>query len=238
MDAPSRATGPDGFARSARGNDREPRYSAPLLLGCFRPRRKWSSFGDERLGRTLVSAGEYELVSVMAELMLLFKEALFEFLRRERDNIRADISERNLCGRLMLYLDAARERFGLWEYFTDTEYNRNLGDLKRIRHNPEDAPDIITCDLILHSRGRLPADNLIAIEMKKKKHSRASKDADRKRLEALTRSHAAAHRLSGKQDHVYGYQLGLFIELDTKRTAYLIEVYQEGAKVDEQRGSF
>jgi hypothetical protein len=37
---------------------------------------------------------------------------------------------------------------------------------------------------------------------------------------------------------VYGYQLGLFIELDTKRTAYLIEVYKEGAKVDELRVYF
>ena len=35
-----------------------------------------------------------------------------------------------------------------------------------------------------------------------------------------------------------GYQLGLFGELDTKRTAYLIEGYQEGAKIDELRGHF
>ncbi len=161
-----------------------------------------------------------------------------EFLGREHDNIQADISERNLCGRLMLHLDAATEGFELREYFTDTEYNRNLGDPKRIRHNPEDAPVIITCDLILHGRGRLSPDNLIAIEMKKKKHSRASKDADRRRLEALTRSRAAASRLSRSQDHVYGYQLGLFIELDTKRTAYLIEVYKVGAKVDELRAYF
>jgi hypothetical protein len=125
----------------------------------------------------------------------------------------------------MRYLDDARECFGLREYFTDAEYKRNLGDVKRIRHNPEDAPDIITCDLILHSRGRRSADNLIAIEMKKKKHSRASKNADRRRPEALARSRAAASRLFRRQDHVYCYQLGLFIELDNKRTAYLIEVY-------------
>ena len=61
----------------------------------------------------------------MADLMALFNEAFREFLGREHGNMRADISERNLCGRLMLHLDAARERFGLREYFTDTEYNRN-----------------------------------------------------------------------------------------------------------------
>jgi len=33
-------------------------------------------------------------------LMDLFNEALHEFLNRERNNIQADISERNLCGRL------------------------------------------------------------------------------------------------------------------------------------------
>jgi hypothetical protein len=76
----------------------------------------------------------------MPDLMALFNGPFREFFGRERDNIRADISERNLCGRLMLYLDAAREHFGLREYFTDTEYNRNLGDVKRIRHNLEDAP--------------------------------------------------------------------------------------------------
>jgi hypothetical protein len=73
-------------------------------------------------------------------LMALFNEAFHKFLDRERDNIVANISERNLCGRLMLYLDEARVRYGLTDYFTDTEYNRNLGDLKRIRHNRHDAP--------------------------------------------------------------------------------------------------
>lgn len=48
----------------------------------------------------------------MADLMGLFNEAFSELLGREHDNnIQADISERNLCGRLMLYRDAgARHR--------------------------------------------------------------------------------------------------------------------------------
>jgi hypothetical protein len=74
--------------------------------------------------------------------------------------------------------------------------------------------------------------------MKKKKHSKASKNADRRRLEALTRTRAAARRLSRRPDHVYGYQLGLFVELDTDKAAYLVEVYREGTKVDEIRDSF
>jgi hypothetical protein len=171
-------------------------------------------------------------------LTALFDEAFNIFLARESANIRADISERNLCGRLMLYLDDARARYGLGDYFTDTEYNRNLGGLKRIRHNPVDPPNVITCDLILHSRGRLNPDNLIAIEMKKKKHARKHKDGDRRRLEALTRTHRQARRLSRQPDHVYDYRLGLFIELNTERPAYLIETYQHGEKVDEAQREY
>jgi hypothetical protein len=169
----------------------------------------------------------------LESLLALFTEALNNFLAQESTNIRADISERNLCGRLMLHLDQARVRYGLADYFTDTEYNRNLGDLKRIRHNPIDPPNIITCDLILHSRGRLHPDNLIAIEMKKKKHSAASKNADRRRLKALTRTPLQARQLSRRADHVYDYQLGLFIEIDTDRPAYLLETYRRGEKVNE-----
>ena len=161
-------------------------------------------------------------------LMALFRSAFDEFLALEINNILADISERNLCGRLMLYMDTARTNFGLDQYFVHTEYNRNLGDLKRIRHNPFDDADIITCDLILHSRGRLTEDNLIAIEMKKKKHSRISKDEDRDRLIALTRPAVAALNLSIEPDHVFGYQLGLFIILDTKRASHIVEIYRAG----------
>jgi hypothetical protein len=156
---------------------------------------------------------------------------------RERANIIADISERNLCGRLMLYLDAARIRHGLADYYTDTEYNRNKGDLKRIIHGPNDF-NIITCDLILHSRGQRPDDNLIAIEMKKKNHKTAVKDADRRRLIALTRTSAALQGYSDMPDHVYDYQFGLFVELDTDKAAYLVEVYRQGAKVNEFRKPF
>ncbi|WP_375762629.1 hypothetical protein ACE10W_16725 [Bradyrhizobium sp. B025] len=169
-------------------------------------------------------------------LMSLFNEALDEFLWRERDNIIANISERNLCGRLMLYLDAARLRYGLADYFTDTEYNRNKGDLKRVIHGPDDF-NTITCDLIMHSRGRRQDDNLIAIEMKKRHHKAASKDADRRRLIALTRAPAAVQGFADMPDHVYDYQLGLFIELDGDQATCLVEVYQQGAKVEDfQRG--
>ena len=169
--------------------------------------------------------------------MKVFDEAFAEFLRRERDNIINDISERNLCGRLMLYLDASRDRYGLYDYYTDAEYNRNKGDIKRIIHD-RDNHKIITCDLILHSRGRLPNDNLIAIEMKKKHHRKSAKDADRKRLIALTRTPAAVRQFADMPDHVYDYKLGLFVELDTDDARYVIEVYEQGEQVLEIAAPF
>lgn len=170
-------------------------------------------------------------------LMKVCDEAFAEFLQRERENIVNDISERNLCGRLMLYLDASKNRYGLYDYYTDAEYNRNKGDMKRIIHD-RDNYKIITCDLILHSRGRLPDDNLIAIEMKKKHHKRSAKNADRERLMALTRTPAAVRQFADMPDHVYDYKLGLFVELNTDDARYVIEVYERGRKVSEIEATF
>ena len=69
----------------------------------------------------------------MADLMALFNEAFREFLGREHDNIRADRSERNLCGRLMLYLDAARERFG----FAGVVCTENLIPVDDVMESPK-----------------------------------------------------------------------------------------------------
>jgi len=47
----------------------------------------------------------------MADLMALFNEAFREFLEREHDNIRANISKCNLCGRIQPILrDASGDR--------------------------------------------------------------------------------------------------------------------------------
>jgi hypothetical protein len=92
----------------------------------------------------------------MADLMALFEVAFREFLRRERDNIGADISERNLCGRLMLYLDAAREQSKLERYFVDIEYNRNKkirsGSGTTLTMSPSPSPVTSSCTAAVDSR--------------------------------------------------------------------------------------
>ena len=61
--------------------------------------------------------------------MQIFQRAFDEFLKRERANILNDIAERNLCGRLMIYLERAKDAHGLANYLTDTEYNRKQDEV-------------------------------------------------------------------------------------------------------------
>lgn len=168
--------------------------------------------------------------------MQIFQSAFDEFLKRERANILNDIAERNLCGRLMIYMERSKDNHGLADYFTDTEYNRKHGDVTTIIDSHHNVLNI-TCDLILHSRGTINPDNLIAIEMKKKHHRQADKDADRERLVALTMQDSV-YPVDQIPEHVSGYQLGLFIELDVAEAKFLIEIYKSGVIAGEERGAF
>ena len=91
--------------------------------------------------------------------------------------------------------------------------------------------------MILHSRGTLQRDNLIAIEMKKKHHKKAGKDADRERLIALTMQNNV-YSIGQIPEHVSGYELGLFIELDVPGAQFLVETYRGGEMVSETTGAF
>lgn len=62
----------------------------------------------------------------------MFNSTLKEFLERDRESIVADVSERNLCGRVANYLQVNADKAGLKGYYAEVEYNRNLGRLKTI----------------------------------------------------------------------------------------------------------
>lgn len=102
------------------------------------------------------------------EMTRLFEEANQTFLDWDEELIRKNVSERTLCGALLIRLhDLTRIKPAFCRYHVDVEYNRNGEDPKRIyTATQEDHP--IFCDIILHSRGKhSKQDNLIAIEMKK-----------------------------------------------------------------------
>jgi hypothetical protein len=166
----------------------------------------------------------------------LFYRSINRFVALERDNIHNGVSERNLCARLGMYLEDTRRKLGLNGYYVDPEYNRQRnGRIKTILDgNAQEI--IITCDLILHSRGEIPArDNLIAVEMKKSERPAEEKQSDRARLRTLTKnSYDDVWTADGETlpKYVCRYELGVFIELDLRRRLIGIEEFQRGEAVD------
>ena len=164
-----------------------------------------------------------------------FELAFHRFLKREGQSIRSDVSERNLCAHLAHELMRELGRPAWSGYYADTEYNRKQdGQVKTLMDDQLQIVSI-TCDLIIHSRGEIPEqDNLIAVEMKKVAHSAQSKDSDRRRLIALTRTtYDGVWSADGKTlpEHVCGYELGLLVELNNRTGQALIEEYRRGELV-------
>jgi hypothetical protein len=153
----------------------------------------------------------------------IFREALDEFLAREFALVRKNVHEQALCHRLAWYIEHSKNQQGLEAYWVDTEYNRHGDNVKKIRHAVTGEPVTIVCDILLHSRGEMPDDNLIAIEMKKADGDEDDKQRDRERLHSLTT--ACTEENPG---HVCGYKLGYYVEIDIKAATLLFEEYREG----------
>ncbi|MGE6610925.1 hypothetical protein ACQKFG_10430 [Peribacillus sp. NPDC076916] len=166
------------------------------------------------------------------EIKNLFELANNKYLIEQKNLIQSGVSERTLCGQLMLYLNEVKKTTQYKQYFVDVEYNRNVnGRLKTIKDG-EGEIITINCDLILHSRGEnLAQDNLIALEMKKSNGSRSEKEKDRERLKALTRqSFDNIWSSDGKSlpEHVCRYILGVYYEINISRMVAKVEYYQDG----------
>ena len=174
-----------------------------------------------------------------AELKQLFEQANSEFLKKEKCLFANKVSERTLCGALMLHLHDIIAKDPSYDgYYTDVEYNRNKGSIKTIYktiHGPNEQIIKINCDLILHSRGEHPKqDNLIAIEMKKSTRRASEKKKDRDRLIALTKDSfddVWAWDEKTLPEHVCRYELGVYYEINYEAQKVLIEYYRKGAKV-------
>jgi 16S rRNA G966 N2-methylase RsmD len=165
----------------------------------------------------------------------LFKTASATFFVEELENIMNDVNERNLCGRLAIYLNEETREQKLDGYFVDPEYNRKQdGKVKTILDDNCEVVNI-NCDIILHSRGKIVAhDNLIAVEMKKSNRPEVDKNSDRMRLRALTKeSYDNIWSADGVTlpEHVCGYYLGYYMEINIRTRKCLFEIYQKGQKV-------
>jgi predicted transport protein len=173
------------------------------------------------------------------EMVDLFECANAAFLKHDKVLFVNQVSERTLCGALMLHFhDIITCNKKLAGYYADVEYNRNKGSIKTIRKTIK-GPGLeiipINCDLIVHSRGKIiKQDNLIAIEMKKATATNACKEKDRERLIALTKdSFDDIWSFDGKTlpEHVCRYVLGVYYEINYKLKSILIEYYRKGRMV-------
>ncbi len=162
------------------------------------------------------------------------KECLEQFLNEEVRNIESGISEQNLCGRLMLIMHSHLSSYNLSNYYVDNEYNRQQGgEIKTIINNIFEVVNV-KCDIILHSRGEcILNDNLVAIEMKKSSRPEKEKNKDRVRLIALTKdsyNDIWSNDGTTHPEHVCGYKLGVYLEINLEQRTFLVETYSSGKR--------
>jgi hypothetical protein len=179
---------------------------------------------------------------MLTDMITIFETANESFLKTETDSILLGVSERNLCGSLMLHLRNALDGTSYRQYHVDIEYNRNKhGKIKTIL-NGNSTPISVCCDLIVHSRGEIAVqDNLIALEMKRSIHSRDEKAKDKIRLKCLTRDgFDDVWSFDGETlpEHVCRYVLGVYYELNTESRRIEIKYYVKGKLFKEYRVRF
>ena len=176
------------------------------------------------------------------EMIRLFECANATFLKYDKALLANQVSERTLCGALMLHIHDIISRDKKFAgYHVDVEYNRNKGAIKTIYKTIRSSHEQvipISCDLIVHSRGEIvKQDNLIAIEMKKSTALRLEKAKDSERLIALTKdSFDDVWSFDGKvlPEHVCRYILGVYYEINFHRQSIIIEYYRKGSRVKTQ----
>ena len=166
------------------------------------------------------------------EIVNIFEQANNQMLHDDCSLFANMVSERTLCGALMLHIhDLIKGNPSYKGYYADVEYNRNKGSIKTIYGRNEQIIRI-NCDLILHSRGEnIEQDNLLAIEMKKSERSEADKNKDRERLIALTKdSFDDVWAWNGRNfpEHVCRYVVGVYYEINYRNKEILTEYYHKG----------
>lgn len=179
----------------------------------------------------------------LKEIFLVSNQA---FLREDKDLLDSQVSERSLCGALMLHLNRVMlQSEDFEEYYTDVEYNRNRGNIKTIKktiRGHEEQIVNVTCDLIMHSRGKHPEqDNLIAIEMKKSVGRLSDKQKDKERLQALTQDtfdNTWSYDGVTLPEHVCRYVIGIYYEINYKKSEIYLEYYRQGELVEQETMRF
>lgn len=150
----------------------------------------------------------------------------------------SNVSERTMCGALMIHLNDSIRNSEYFKYYVDVEYNRNMNrNIKTIVDGNSNVINVC-CDLIVHSRGEiLEQDNLIAIEMKKNYRDNHEKKKDIDRLIALTKeSFDGVFSADGLTlpSHVCRYILGVYYEIDDRNNKITCILFKNGEQIVQQ----
>lgn len=181
-----------------------------------------------------------ENIVLKNKLLDLFYYANSLFIKKNILNILANVSERNLCAQLGYCISQLLEESEFSNYYSDVEYNRNGGQVKTIIDEELNVIDV-TCDLIVHSRGNLQKDNLIAIEMKKHTATEEQKDSDRKRLRCLTKQNCKdVYTFRGNilPVNVCKYEIGIMYIINISRKVIRLEIYCDSELISVEENTF
>ncbi len=158
----------------------------------------------------------------------IFKNSNEKFLKEEKENIKRNVSEENICQNLANYLRDTMKEMKIDGYYADAEFDRNDDMIKAII---DDQMKIIKikCDIIVHSRGKnKQQDNLIAIEMKKSTNGKKRKE-DRERLQYMTRnSYYNEINYEELPRYICRYAIGIFYDINIKKQQVNLEYYEDG----------
>lgn len=155
-------------------------------------------------------------------LKAMFWEANRAFLENHASLLKRELSERCLCGALMYELNKQLEKKDLKNYHADIEFNRVIKKAtNKVKQLPDEkgTPKHIFPDIIVHNRSEENPDNLLALEMKKSTARGDAKERDKNRLRLLTSL------------HTYKYKLGIYYEINHKKSQIVVEFYQTGRRI-------
>ena len=173
-------------------------------------------------------------IELINDLLKLFYEANEKFLKENLENFEMGVSERNLCSCLAMKISELLPDYSLFGYYSDVEYNRNGLEVKTFINNVGKVIDI-TCDLIVHSRGKKEKDNLIAVEMKKLPCTNKALNSDRERLMCLTKENEGDVFRFGDIDfpvHVCEFEIGIYYIINERKRTISIELYSLGKLIN------
>lgn len=143
------------------------------------------------------------------------EEALRNFLKEDKYLLCENVNERSISHKLAEHLQKQFEDFDV-----DCEYNRHIGNVKRLRDPYDLEAKTVYPDIIVHKRG-IDNGNLLVIEIKKSSSNVNEEERDILKLKRFT-----------NKSKNFRYEFGLFIQFDVcKKSVGNVRCFTNGKEV-------